>query len=393
MDFLLPRPRHSPIVSLPMIDLLKKSLKDPLAGTVCTVGAKLSELAIRQGNLSIIDGYCQQVAKISPNGELLTQLQWLTAKNIVEQAYLRSTPVLASTIAASTHCALGVFKDFVLADTYFKERQFDKSAPLYYKHFEKVAGDSDYFERIKKIKITSNSKSSPWPPSSSATANLVSPQKTVIYTVISGAYDTLHEPKKPGPYDYLCFTDQNLSSETWKIQKISKSPTPVLQSREFKMRPHVHLGNYEASLYVDGNVNLVGDMEELIENNLKTSVFSMFHHENRNGFYKEARAILQRAKARPEGILNQCKNYFAQGLPAEQGLFEGGLIWRHHRHPKVAPLMEAWWSEFSKYPFRDQLSLAYLLWKHQVGPTPIPTHFGNAHQSSFHKRERHERTY
>ena len=42
-------------------------------------------------------------------------------------------------------------------------------------------------------------------------------KKVVVYTAIFGKYDALVEQKKNPNVDFICFTDRNLKSNTWKI--------------------------------------------------------------------------------------------------------------------------------------------------------------------------------
>ena len=49
----------------------------------------------------------------------------------------------------------------------------------------------------------------------------------VIYTAIIGGYDTLVEPDyKPEGWDFVCFTDKDLKSDTWEI----RNTLPLIQT-------------------------------------------------------------------------------------------------------------------------------------------------------------------
>ena len=81
--------------------------------------------------------------------------------------------------------------------------------------------------------------------------------KIVIYTAIFGGKDKLLEPEfVPEGCDFVCFTDTtNLKSSIWQIrQEKASSDDPVRSAKLFKILPHRFLGEYEYSVWVDGNI-------------------------------------------------------------------------------------------------------------------------------------------
>ena len=96
----------------------------------------------------------------------------------------------------------------------------------------------------------------------------------VVYTAIFGGYDFLYEPLvKPDNVDYVCFTDsKDMKSDTWDIRYTLplynnpelKNPA-VRNARKHKALPHRFLPEYEYSVWVDGNAQCRGDVNELIQ--------------------------------------------------------------------------------------------------------------------------------
>ncbi len=105
-------------------------------------------------------------------------------------------------------------------------------------------------------------------------SDLVRKNEIVVYTCISGGYDNLKEIINPEPeVDYICFTDDiKLHSETWDI-KILPGFTELLnqtkKARCIKVLPHLFLSKYKTSVWIDGNIEIIGNIKELISENLK----------------------------------------------------------------------------------------------------------------------------
>ena len=114
--------------------------------------------------------------------------------------------------------------------------------------------------------------------------------KIVVYTSIFGGYDVLHENQfKMNGVDYICFTDSDIKSETWKVVK----STPIYNdsnrnAKKYKILPHRYLKDYDYSVWIDGNILVVSDIRDLVTQH-KYQVFD--HNQTRldprNCIYKE----------------------------------------------------------------------------------------------------------
>ena len=49
-------------------------------------------------------------------------------------------------------------------------------------------------------------------------------EKIVVYTAIFGGYNELIEQPQFENVDYVCFTDRNLSSSSWKVVVVPEPP-------------------------------------------------------------------------------------------------------------------------------------------------------------------------
>ncbi|MBD3311259.1 MAG: methyltransferase domain-containing protein [Candidatus Magasanikbacteria bacterium] len=223
----------------------------------------------------------------------------------------------------------------------------------------------------------------------------------VIYTAILGGKDALTEPKFiPDNCDFICFTDDEvLKSKTWKVVNIGVgSGDPARDSREMKLLPHKYLSDYEYSIWVDGNMLVHGDVNELIDKYLKSNNIAMFDHnqltgDKRNCIYKEAEVLVKMAKTEkykddPSLILKQVSRYKEEGYPEDNGLISGMVILRKHNYYDVKKVMEDWWSELKNNSKRDQLSFNYVAWKNNLDFVYIQ---GDSRDNKYFKRLPHLR--
>ena len=80
--------------------------------------------------------------------------------------------------------------------------------------------------------------------------------KIVVYTAIFGGYNELIEQPQFENVDYICFTDRNLSSSSWKVVVVSEPPVGndnTRNNRYYKILPHLHLHYYLYIIYIDCN--------------------------------------------------------------------------------------------------------------------------------------------
>jgi hypothetical protein len=63
----------------------------------------------------------------------------------------------------------------------------------------------------------------------------------------------------------------------------------------------------------------------------------------------------------------QLERYIKDGYP-DNTLYECGFF-IYKNNDLHCKLLDDWWEENIKYSYQDQLSLPYLLWKHNIKPT------------------------
>ena len=196
----------------------------------------------------------------------------------------------------------------------------------------------------------------------------------VVYTAIFGKYDELKDPLFPSlPCDFICFTDDlELTSNVWEVKYVDAgSGTSSFWNRKFKMLPHRYLSEYSYSLYVDGNIQLVGDPVSALVAECSDIRIAIPPHQERTCSYTELATCLDMGLITKAAEKRWMDIYKEAGFPFNQGLFENSVIFRTHQDPHVAKVMDAWWEEYRATGGRDQLSLSYMAWKHKLFIRPM----------------------
>ena len=193
----------------------------------------------------------------------------------------------------------------------------------------------------------------------------------VVYTCITGDYDSLLEPTYLcDDFDYICFTDnQNMTSDVWEIRSLPKETdglSQVKKQRYVKINPHKCLSEYDLSIWVDGNIELNGDLNKFLDNTLKDDcAIYIPKHPQRDCIYNEAEAVLSMKKDTIGNVIPQIDEYEKEGFPRNYGLVQSNIIVRKHNDKNCIKLMECWFDELKNKSHRDQLSFNYVCWKNQ----------------------------
>lgn len=158
-----------------------------------------------------------------------------------------------------------------------------------------------------------------------------------------------------------------------KIEIINEDKTRT--ARYYKINAHRFLSEYETSLYVDGNISIVGDVTELIKQHKesKKEVTLLKHRFNRISLDDERRNCVTEKKDDPETMQSQTDGYEKEGFNGKSSMYETGIMIRNHNDPKVMELMSAWSHEVMTKSKRDQLSLGYACWKTGTYYNQIPS--------------------
>lgn len=191
-------------------------------------------------------------------------------------------------------------------------------------------------------------------------------ERIAIYTAITGAYDNLKSPQFIDKNcKYICYTDNpNLQSDIWEIRMLSSENSDFNRNaKKVKVLPHRYLQDYDWSIWVDGALEITGDLRKAINTYMLNSHFLSFLHYRRSSVYSEAEVVKSAGFDDAALIDRQIEKYRNDGFLDDNELIAGGALFRKHKEPDVVKTMERWWQEIAGYSRRDQLSFNYCAWK------------------------------
>ena len=64
----------------------------------------------------------------------------------------------------------------------------------------------------------------------------------------------------------VCFSDRKLESKIQMLERHYHYIPIIRELRKHKLLPHRLFTDYEYSLWIDGNINVIGDVNELLSN-------------------------------------------------------------------------------------------------------------------------------
>ncbi len=214
--------------------------------------------------------------------------------------------------------------------------------------------------------------------------------KKVVYTCITNGYDNLClHTYTDNSWDYVCFTDDKYLIDrgyfgNWKIKPIVFDKLdPVRNNRWHKLHPHIILPDYEESIYLDANIDVLSShlfkrIIDIKEKNIHMSLSlhprTIISNPSHNCIYKEYE-MASRVHLEDSDILNkQLEIIKKDNMPENYGLSENNIIFRKHNESEIISIMIDWWYFVENYSKRDQLSLMYVLWKQNFN---MPYLFGD----------------
>jgi hypothetical protein len=195
-----------------------------------------------------------------------------------------------------------------------------------------------------------------------------------VFTTLVGQYEQLNEQSVAAgsTIPFICLTDDpDLKSDSWQIRQVSPlfSMDPIRSQRDLKIRPHVHLPDFDASIYIDNSVLLTEPPERLLERYDLASGFCLPRHGSQNSVLHEFSVVARLGLDDQSRILEQLSHY-ATDFPdvLEELPYWTGILLRDHRDPAVRAMLEIWAAHVHRYSRRDQLSVNVAF--RQAGVTP-----------------------
>lgn len=198
--------------------------------------------------------------------------------------------------------------------------------------------------------------------------NDISNARIAVYSCIVGRYDSILEPViAEDNVDYYMFTDLTLQSgSAWTKIDLTEHDdyyalSPNQLNRKIKILQTEILRQYDYTVYVDGNIEIVCCVSPMIESMGGCSL-GIHYHRSRDCIYDEVVAVKHLKRLTGLDMEKQISGYREKGFPAHFGLYENSIIIRNNNDSATLQLMADWWDEYVKHPTRDQLSLPYVIW-------------------------------
>lgn len=192
-------------------------------------------------------------------------------------------------------------------------------------------------------------------------------KRFAVFSAIIGKYDEILQPSVVDDrFDYVLFSDclPEGSQGVWQVRRVGYSnPVKAKVARYVKTHPETLLPDYEASLWLDANINIVGEevydrFVELYENG---ALVASVKHLGYDCVYDEIFSVLDFRYEIEEVTVKWGRELRKRNFPKHAGMFETGLMFRRHSSQMVKQLDAKWWSYIEAYSKRDQLSFTVAL--------------------------------
>lgn len=191
--------------------------------------------------------------------------------------------------------------------------------------------------------------------------------KVCVYTVVINDYDFVLPPAVTDDnIDYILFTDnQNIKVKGWQVKAIDSGTSKMTASkinRYYKFFPNKFLSDYEMSLYIDGNISIVGSLSPLfVDFETSGAKIGLCLHPTRNTVKEEVEACIQLNKVKSGNHLRtEYNKYLESGFTDCYGLTENNVILRFHNDNTIIEAMELWWECLQNSAGRDQISFPFV---------------------------------
>lgn len=192
---------------------------------------------------------------------------------------------------------------------------------------------------------------------------------------MTGGYDKILQPLiVDDRFDYVLFSN-DFGEKQIGVWQVSPIPEAVSLkdnkrlSRYPKTHPETMLAEYETSLYIDANIQIVDQWvyDRYVELCLSGNIFAGIKliDTGKDCIYEHSYDMCNNGIEHDYDAIKQCHALYKLGFPKHYGLNENNVIFRRHtREMKKAD--EEWWWWILNYSFRDQFSYMYCLWKYNI---------------------------
>lgn len=201
--------------------------------------------------------------------------------------------------------------------------------------------------------------------------SFVREMKGAVYTCLVGNSTTLYQPEYINVHwDYICFTDKKdkwgVKEGIWeyrKMEKIEESESNSSMYYRYKIKPHEILEGYDYSIWVNAQIQIVGEMEQMYKIYGEETSFLAFPAYIQDNLYDAVRTTLSTDDENIE-LRRKMYRYREEGFPEHFGLISTNVMYRNHRDEVLNKVMDTWWEESEKCQQLREFGFSYAAWKH-----------------------------
>lgn len=199
------------------------------------------------------------------------------------------------------------------------------------------------------------------------------------YTSVFGDFESVWPPfRQPPGINHLLISDARRPRRGWEQNFVSPSSftSSRLANRHQKMVFYKTLPGDGYSAYIDANVRPVQSLADLFDAFVASGKdMGMYRHYSRASVHEESKACIARGKVDdPQRMRDELTFYESEGFPDSDGMWEGSVIFKNHSSPRLGPAMNEWWDLYSRFQTRDQFSLPFVIWKHELSVFDLDSH-------------------
>ena len=193
-------------------------------------------------------------------------------------------------------------------------------------------------------------------------------KRFAIYSAIIGKYDEILQPSVVDDrFDYVLFADclPEGKQGVWQVRRIEyANPIKAKVARYVKTHPEALLPEYEASLWLDANISIVGKeiYDRFVELFESGTLVASVKHVAYDCVYNELFSVLDFRYESEEVVVKWGHELRKRDFPKHAGMFETGLLYRRHSSDIVKGFDASWWKYIDAYSKRDQLSFTVALY-------------------------------
>jgi hypothetical protein len=199
--------------------------------------------------------------------------------------------------------------------------------------------------------------------------------KIIVYTAIYNKKDLLKMPRDLRGYEFCLFSGTEGGRG---------------EARRKKLTPHLYFREYDYSVWVDGNIEIIDNIVPVVERFMKDHKIAVLNYPDiHHSHYEEGNICKLFGKDTAENIDPQLERYKSEGCPPLDTPWNAVII-RRHNDSDVIKFNELWLEELQRGSIRDQISFPYVSWKLGIQYAVMDNKGWDSHWFRYHSHFREE---